>query len=108
MSQEQTLKEFDSLIVSHFISSGLGDVGNYTPYGGGASVDGISVLVDKVYAEFGDDAGSVGGMKTVITMYLSEVPVPTRLSSIQIGSKVYKLDSLDAQDESMSRWVVVL
>jgi hypothetical protein len=107
MSQESTLQEFDALIASSMISSGMGDIGSYTPYGGGTSIDGISCLVDKVYAEFGSDAGAVGGTKTVITFYLSEVPVPTRLSSIQIGSRTWKLQELDAQDESMTRWVVV-
>jgi hypothetical protein len=107
MSQQSTLREMDSLIASSLISSGLGDIATYTPYGGGASIDGISVLVDTVLAEFGDEPGAVAGTKTVITMYLSEVPVPTRRSTVQIGAKVWKLDSLDAQDDSMSRWVVV-
>lgn len=107
MTQQQTLRDFDSLIVSSMISAGMGDVGIYTPHGGGSPVNGISVLVDTVLAEFGDDPGSVAGTKTVLTLYLSEVAVPTRLSTVQIGAKVWKLDSLDAQDESMSRWVVV-
>ena len=107
MSQQTTLRSIDSEIVSTMITAGLGDLASYTPAGGGASIDGISVLKDQVYAEFGDDAGAVGGTRTVITFYLSEVPTPTRGSSIQIGSKVFKLDQLDAQDDSMSRWVVV-
>ena len=107
MSQESTLREFDSLIVSSMISAGLGDIGSYVPFGGGSTRDGISVLVDKVYAEFGNDAGAVGGVKTVLTLYLAEVPVPLRRSTVQIGAKLYTLDQLDAQDESMSRWVVV-
>lgn len=107
MSQESALQELDSLIASQLISAGLGDIGSYTPAGGGASIDGISCLVDKVYAEFGNDGAAVGGTKTVITFYLSEVPVPTRLSSITIGARTWKLQELDAQDESMTRWVVV-
>jgi hypothetical protein len=106
MSQQSTLREMDSLIASQMISAGMGDIGVYTAAGGGITT-GISVLLDTVLAEFGDDAGSVAGTKTVLTLYLSEVPVPTRLSTVQIGAKVWKLDSLDAQDESMSRWVVV-
>ena len=107
MSQQSTLREMDSLIASSLISSGLGDIGIYTAAGGGVT-NGISCLVDTVQADFGDDQGAVAGTKTVLTLYLSEVPVPTRQSTVQIGPKVWKLDSLDAQDESMSRWVVVL
>lgn len=107
MSQQTTLRELDSLIASHLISSGLGDIASYTPPDSGSSVDGISVLKDHVFVEFGDDASAVGGYKTVITFYLSEVPVPRRGGVITIGAKVYKLDQLDAQDDSMTRWVVL-
>ena len=107
MTQQATLRDIDSQIVSQLITAGLGDLASYTPPGGGASTDGISVLKDQVYAEFGDDAGAVGGIKTVITFYLSEVPVPVRGAVITIGARTYKLDQLDAQDDSMSRWVVV-
>lgn len=105
MSQQDTMRAMDSLIVAQMISQGLGDTATYTPPSGSA-ITGISVLKDTAFVEYGDDGAPVAGTRTVITLFLAEVPNPVRGATITIGARSWKLQAENARDDSMAAWVV--
>lgn len=105
MTQQDTLRGLDSMIVAKMINAGLGDIATYTPPTG-AAIPNISVLKDTAFVEFGDDAAGVAGTRTVITLFLAEVPNPLRGATITIGSRSWKLQAENARDDSMAAWVV--
>ena len=105
MSQQDTLRALDSLIIAELISASMGDIATYTPASGPA-VANLSVLKDHAFVNFGEDGAPIGGQETVITFFLSELPAPARGGTVTIGSRSWKLQAENARDDSMAAWVV--
>ncbi|MBS0228870.1 MAG: hypothetical protein JSS23_09270 [Proteobacteria bacterium] len=104
MSQKAFLQQMDSDVMNAMVAAGMADTGVYlAPAGSPVSV---RCYVDDAAAFFGTDAMPVAGARVVIGLLLAEVPAPVRDATVTIGADVYTLDSLVAQDQSISRWVV--
>lgn len=107
MNQRAALRDMDAVIVGAFMDVGMADAATYVAPGGGAPLP-CSVLVDRAAQFFGEN-GAVAGTRVAITLFLSEVATPEQDGTLTLTatSEAFKLDEIDAQDESMSRWVVV-
>lgn len=105
MGQVATLRALDAAIVGAFADAGMADAATYTPATGAAVA--CTVLVDRA-AQFFGDVGEVVGRRTVVTMFLAEVPSPARGGVVTLtdGGEQFRLSELDLLDDSMSRWVV--
>lgn len=106
MSQTDFLRELDSDIVAGLKGVGMADAAIYTPPGGGAGVP-CNVLVDRAVAFYGEDGISVAGFRNLVTLFLDDVAQPARGATVEVDGELFKLDQVDARDESMSRWVVI-
>lgn len=106
MSQKAFLRDLDASIVGGLRDAGMADSGSYTPPAG-ATIEGVDVLVDRNVAFFGEDGATVAGYREVVTLFLDHVAAPVRGGTVVVDGDTFVLDALDAQDASMSRWVVV-
>ena len=105
MSQTAALRSLDASILTAFRGAGLADSGVYTaPAGLPVAVE---VYVDRVAQFFGGDSAEVAGYRTTVTLFRRDVPSPIRGATVLADGVLHTLDQLDAQDESMSRWVVL-
>lgn len=104
MSQREFLQEFDAMAAEAFLDAGLADAALWVPVNGGAPVA-CTVLVDRE-AQFYGDVAEVAGRRVLVTLFLSEVPAPARGDVVEVGPDVWRLDALEASDESKSQWVV--
>jgi len=105
MGQVDTLRDLDASIVGAFVGAGLADAATYTPAGGGTALP-CQVLVDRA-AQFFGEVGEVAGRRIVVSLFLAEVPSPSRGGVVTVGTEQFRLSELDLLDDSMSRWVVV-
>lgn len=105
MSQTQTLRELDAMLVAAFARAGYADAATYTPPGGGVVLP-CTVLVDTEAQFYGDGPGEVAGYRTLVSIFLAHVPLPARGGTVVADGKSYRLDALDLRDESRERWVV--
>jgi hypothetical protein len=106
VTQTDTLRAFDAIIVDGMKTLGIADAATYTPPGGGAGIP-CNVLIDRA-AQFYDDIRGVAGTRIQVMIFRNEVPAPARLGTLAIAGETFKLDQLDSRDESMTRWVVVV
>lgn len=108
MSQRQALQALDATMAAAFVEAGIGDVAEYFAPDGSAAVP-CRVLVDDEAALFGGDDGvaPVAGHRTMVTLFLAEVPVPRRGAQVVVaGDATYRLNELELRDQSRERWVV--
>ncbi|MDQ3160595.1 MAG: hypothetical protein M3Q51_06175 [Pseudomonadota bacterium] len=105
MSQRAALQALDASIITAFATVGFADAAVYTPPSG-IPVD-CRVYVDNVAQFFGGDSAEVAGYRTTVTLFRSDVLRPIRGATVFADGVTHTLDQLDAQDESMSRWVVL-
>lgn len=105
MSQQSTLRDLDSTIMSAMKTAGFADVATYTAPSGGAALP-CNVYVDR-NAQFFGEQGDVAGSRITITLLLAEIPTQLRRASIVIGSETFNLDEIAERDESKIVWVVV-
>lgn len=105
MSQTATLRALDAALMTAFHGAGLADTGVYTALPG-APVP-CRVYVDRVEQFFGGDGTEVAGYRTTLTLLRADVPRPVRGATVAADGVTYTLEQIDAQDASMSRWVVM-
>ena len=105
MSQTAALRALDASIMTAMRGIGFGDVGVYTAPAGLPIA--VQVYVDRVAQFFGGDSAEVAGYRTTVTLFRRDVPSPVRGATVLADGVTHTLDQLDAQDESMSRWVVL-
>ena len=53
-----------------------------------------------------DGAGEVAGHRTLLGLFLAEVPVPERGAVVVADGQTYVLNALETRDQSLERWVV--
>ena len=107
------LKMLDATIHRQMVAAGLAEGparAQYMPADGGAAIP-ARVYVDRSMQQAGE-LGTVTGARTIIGILREDVPEPRKGSLIVIqgegGSETFELEEKDAaQDESMSRWVVI-
>ena len=104
MSQKAALRALDASLVDAFVGAGLADTALYTPPGG-AGIP-CRVLVDDEAQFFGEGAGEVAGHRTLVGLFLAEVPTPERGALVVADGQTYMLASLETRDASLERWVV--
>ena len=104
MSQTAALRALDASLVDAFAGAGLADAAVYTAPAG-APVP-CRVLVDDEAQFFGDGAGEVAGHRTLLSLFLAEVPTPVRGAVVVADGQSYTLASLETRDQSLERWVV--
>jgi len=105
MSQRAALQALDASIMTAMRGAGFADAATYTAPAGLPVA--CQVYVDQLAQFFGGDNAEVAGYRTTVTFFRSEVPRPIRGANVVADGVTYTLDQLDAQDESMSRWVVL-
>lgn len=105
MSQRLALQALDASIMTAFAGVGFADAAVYTAPAGIPVA--CRIYVDNVAQFFGGDNAEVAGYRTTVTLFRSEVPRPIRGATVVADGVTHTLDQLDAQDESMSRWVVL-
>ena len=105
MSQIAFMKDMDAAIIGAFLDAGMADTATYTPPGGGAGVA-CNVLVDRNLVQYGADGAPVATRRTAVTFQLAEVASPERLGKVVVDGSEYELDFEDANDGSLSRWLV--
>ncbi|PJK03872.1 hypothetical protein CO615_00030 [Lysobacteraceae bacterium NML75-0749] len=103
MNQRAFLQGMDAAIADAFLDMGMADAAQYQA----AGVDvPCRVLVDRA-AQFFEDTGDIVGRRTVVTIFLAEVPAPMRGALLRLASgDVLRLDARVEADESMQKWVV--
>lgn len=105
MSQRQMLQDLDATLVSAFMDAGMADAAVYTPPGGSGTA--CRVLVDDQVEVYGDGPGEVAGHRTLVTLFLSEIPTPRQGAQVVIaGEPTYTLVEIFERDQSRERWVV--
>lgn len=104
MSQTAALRALDASIVGAMFDAGWADSVVYANGGSGIV---CKALIDRGVQLFGEGDGGVVGKRTLITLFLSEIPIQTRGATITLGSEQFLLDEIEAQDESMIRWIVL-
>lgn len=103
MSQQDTLRQMDAMMLSAFTDAGMCDVGTYTAPGG--SPVPCTVLIDSDMQILGDVA-QVNDRSKTITIFNVDVATPVRNGVIVVASGTYKLVSpTTINDESRSVWV---
>lgn len=105
MSQTAALRALDASIMDAMLGAGMADAAVYTAPAG-LPVD-CNVYVDRVAQFFGGDSAEVAGYRTTVTLFRNQVPSPVRGATVLADGTTHTLDQLDAQDQSMSRWVVL-
>ncbi len=105
MSQRAALQALDARIMTAMHGAALADGAVYTAPAGFPVV--CQVYVDNVAQFFGGDSAEVAGYRTTVTLFRSHVPRPIIGATVLADGVLYTLEQLDAQDESMSRWVVL-
>ena len=105
MSQRAALQALDNSILNVFQGVGFADAAAYTAPAGLPIA--CRVYVDRAAQFFGPDGGEVAGFRTTVTLFRTDIPRPIRGATVVADGDTHTLDQLDAQDESMSRWVVL-
>lgn len=107
MNQTAALRDLDAAIVASLADAGIADAATYVPPGGGAGAA-CTVLVDRA-AQFFGETGDVAGYRITVALFLAEIASPARGGMVTLTEtgEAFKLNELDARDESMARWVVV-
>lgn len=87
-----------------FIDAGFADNGLYQAPDNSAPVA-CRVFIDRQRRAFGD-FGSVAGNAITIRLLLSEIPTPTRGSTVTADGQTFKLVGMVTEDAAMSIWDV--
>lgn len=105
MSQAAMLRALDADMIGAFAAAGMADAASYTPPGANQTPVSCDVLVDDVLVEsIGESSRAVGNRREV-TFQRAQV-TPVRGGFVEIDEVSWRLESLEQQDASVSRWTV--
>ena len=105
MGQQDSLRALDASIHDVMLAAGVAEQAEYQA-GGGAAVP-CRVYEDDKQDDFGEDLAQVSGRRTVLSLFLADVPTPRQGATvIMVDGTVWKLKKQVGLDQSISKWVV--
>ena len=105
MGQQDSLRALDAGIHDVMLAAGVAEQAVYQA-GGGAAVP-CRVYEDDKQDDFGEDLAPVAGRRTVLSIFLADVPAPRQDATVTMADgTVWKLKKQAAVDQSIAKWVV--
>jgi hypothetical protein len=106
MTQSAMLRAIDADLIAGLVSVGMGDAAIYTPPGTTPTPVDCDVLVDDIVLESTGESARTVGTRREVTFQRAQV-TPVRGGVVEIDEVSWRLESLEQQDASISRWTVI-